>query len=130
MTVHALVIALALVLLIPAASAGERPCREDVARLCPGVAPRGGRLIRCLQRHAAELSPGCRAAAASFEERLARHQPCLADRERLCTSTRAGEGRMMRCLLAHREALSDPCRAVIGEQPDYAPSRAGASARH
>jgi Cysteine rich repeat len=130
MTVRVLVKALALVLLIPAASAAERPCREDVARFCRGVAPRGGHLIRCLQRHAAELSPACRAAAQSFEERLARHQPCLRDRERLCRSMPAGEGRMMHCLRAHREELSSSCRAAIGVHADYPPSRAGASSRH
>ena len=34
-------------------------CREDVARLCPGVQPGGGRIIGCLKQHKMEVSVGC-----------------------------------------------------------------------
>ena len=34
----------------------------EVARLCPGVKPGGGRIIACFKEKAAELSPGCRSA--------------------------------------------------------------------
>ena len=34
-------------------------CKEDVARLCPGVAPGGGRIIGCLKQHENEVSIGC-----------------------------------------------------------------------
>jgi hypothetical protein len=34
-------------------------CKEDVARLCPGVAPGGGKIIGCLKQHENEVSIGC-----------------------------------------------------------------------
>jgi Cysteine rich repeat len=34
-------------------------CKEDVARLCPGVAPGGGKIIACLKQHENEVSIGC-----------------------------------------------------------------------
>jgi hypothetical protein len=34
-------------------------CKEDVARLCKGIPPEGGKLIRCLKQHENEVSVGC-----------------------------------------------------------------------
>ena len=34
-------------------------CKEDIARLCPGVAPGGGRILGCLKQHENEVSIGC-----------------------------------------------------------------------
>ena len=34
-------------------------CKSDVERLCPGVAPGGGRIIACLKQHKMEMSVGC-----------------------------------------------------------------------
>ncbi len=40
----------------------RQACGQDVARLCPGVKPGGGRILACFKEKAAELSPGCRTA--------------------------------------------------------------------
>jgi hypothetical protein len=40
-------------------------CREDVARLCPGIAPGGGRIAACFREHAGALSPRCKAVIAA-----------------------------------------------------------------
>jgi len=42
-----------------AQDAALKYCKEDVARLCPGVAPGGGRIIGCLKQHENEVSIGC-----------------------------------------------------------------------
>jgi Cysteine rich repeat len=34
-------------------------CKSDIARLCPGVQPGGGRIIGCLKAHKMEMSVGC-----------------------------------------------------------------------
>lgn len=34
-------------------------CKADIERLCAGVAPGGGRLIKCLKGHKEEMSVGC-----------------------------------------------------------------------
>lgn len=37
----------------------EKYCKADVERLCPGVAPGGGKLKECLMKHKEEMSVGC-----------------------------------------------------------------------
>jgi hypothetical protein len=36
-----------------------RYCRADMERLCSGVPPGGGRIVRCLKAHKMEMSVGC-----------------------------------------------------------------------
>jgi Cysteine rich repeat len=54
---------LSLVLLAGQPAKAQEPsfvyCKEDIARLCPGVAPGGGRIMGCLKQHENEVSIGC-----------------------------------------------------------------------
>jgi len=34
-------------------------CKEDMARLCPGVPPGKGRILKCMKEHENEVSIGC-----------------------------------------------------------------------
>jgi hypothetical protein len=37
-------------------------CKEDVAKLCEGIKPGGGRIAACLKEHKDQVSDGCKAA--------------------------------------------------------------------
>src|SRR5262245_17387457 len=34
-------------------------CKADAERICPGVAPGGGKIVACLKQHKDEVSVGC-----------------------------------------------------------------------
>jgi hypothetical protein len=42
------------------ASAQDKPCMADAARLCAGIEPGGGAQMECLKAHKDELSPACK----------------------------------------------------------------------
>ena len=46
----------------PADTAMRQACAADTRKLCAGVQPGGGRILQCFKEHAADLSPGCKAA--------------------------------------------------------------------
>lgn len=46
-------------------------CKSDVARLCPGVEPGGGRIVGCLKAHKMEMSVGCAMALKKMKEKMA-----------------------------------------------------------
>ena len=52
-------------LLLPAAALAQAQsaimtyCKADVERLCPGIEPGGGRIVKCLKAHKMEMSVGC-----------------------------------------------------------------------
>jgi Cysteine rich repeat len=42
-----------------AAKAPLALCKADAERICPGVAPGGGKIVACLKQHKDEVSVGC-----------------------------------------------------------------------
>jgi hypothetical protein len=44
---------------MPANAQALAYCKADAQRLCPGVPPGGGRLVKCLKAQANEVSIGC-----------------------------------------------------------------------
>jgi hypothetical protein len=45
-------------------------CKDDVARLCPGVQPGGGRILGCLKQHKMEMSVGCAKAMQAMKAKM------------------------------------------------------------
>jgi hypothetical protein len=55
----------------PAVHAAVSACSDDRFRLCGGVFPGGGRVLRCLAANAEKVSPGCRSAIDSAAQSVA-----------------------------------------------------------
>jgi hypothetical protein len=51
-------------------AAAMRYCKADVARLCRGVQPGGGRIIGCLKAHKEEMSIGCGKALQAMKAKM------------------------------------------------------------
>jgi hypothetical protein len=114
-------------------------CRGDAQSRCPGLT--GAPALQCLQRNAANLSPGCRGAvsatmpapaattAATPPPPAAAPAPtppkapvvmtavigrsCFRDLIRFCRHVEVGDGRKLACLNAHANSLTVPCRAAM-----------------
>jgi hypothetical protein len=57
-------------------SGGPRAaCQADVAKLCPGIQPGGGRIMGCLKQNEAQLSASCKEAIAKGHARKAPGAP-------------------------------------------------------
>jgi len=82
-------------------------CKPDAEKLCKGVQPGQGRIMRCLAEHKDQLSAGCREKVARAESR----HPCMKDVETLCKGVEPGEGRVAQCLKQHEAELSAECKA-------------------
>jgi Cysteine rich repeat len=39
-------------------------CKDDVAKLCPGIQPGGGRIVGCLKQNESQVSAACKDAIA------------------------------------------------------------------
>ena len=48
----------------------KQACAPDIARFCADVVPGGGRLLRCLEPHAEELTPACQEKAAPILKKV------------------------------------------------------------
>jgi hypothetical protein len=87
-----------------------KPCAEDIAKLCPGVKPGGGRIAQCLQGKAEQVSAACKA---RIEQAKEVNQACLADAEKFCSDIPPGAGRIAVCVQQHEAELSQACRAHL-----------------
>jgi hypothetical protein len=43
-------------------------CEADVAKLCAGIQPGGGRILQCLAQHKSEVSDACKQAVAKARQ--------------------------------------------------------------
>jgi hypothetical protein len=91
---------------------GEGPCAADAKKFCGDVKPGGGRVVKCMKSHEAELSPACQAEMKRAEERIEQvKEECNADAKKFCKGIRPGGGRILACLKSHQSELAPACAA-------------------
>jgi hypothetical protein len=104
------------------------PCKDDMTKLCAGISPGGGRLIKCLHEHEGELGAPCKAALGKgakagpppgagapveWGPMPGMHKSCTAEVDKLCKDTQRGHGRIAVCLHEHAPELSPACKASV-----------------
>jgi hypothetical protein len=94
----------------------DEACQADVAQLCPGVAPGGGRLLKCLTKNDYALTGRCLAEVnkveTAKEQVLNVKRLCEGDVKRLCPATGGQAGEFLTCLEAKEAQLSPECKAA------------------
>ncbi|MBI4057045.1 MAG: hypothetical protein HY399_05795 [Elusimicrobia bacterium] len=98
-----------------AVSFAEGPCAEDMKKFCKDVPPGGGRILKCLKEHQAELSQACKEKGKEFKKKFKERmeevrEACQADVKKFCQGIQPGEGRLAGCLKQHEAELSESCR--------------------
>ena len=99
-------------------------CAAESQMLCQGVAPGGGRVIKCLQEKlkSPKMGKECRDAVFADQARahgdIRLHQEltsaCAADVKDLCAPVNPGEGRVIKCLKEKRADVKAPeCRNAL-----------------
>jgi hypothetical protein len=90
-------------------------CTSDVGRFCSSVQPGGGRVLKCLSQHSADLSERCEAQLDRFaearEKLLTIQKACKADTESLCGTGPLDATRLIACLQTNEAKLSPECKA-------------------
>ncbi len=123
---------LMLLLLATVAYAGpvdaRKACEPDVQKFCKEISPGGGRIIKCLKEHAAELSTECKEKGdilagesvkdKKFEIRAEWQDACSEDVKTLCGDVKPGEGRLIECIKSKVDSLSASCKAQIEKSKD------------
>jgi len=102
----------------------RQDCREDSAKLCPGLG--GRKLMSCLEAGLARLSQACAGHVEKIrgERRVAKERipaACRPDAEKLCRQVTAGEGRIQRCLKENEAKLQKDCRQNLARSPASVP---------
>ena len=93
------------------ARAVRMACAADFQRFCRDVPPGGGRILRCLSRHADLVSQPCFQALTVWGLTAANaYRMCLPDVERLCGSLPPRSGQALACLAQNADKLSKACR--------------------
>lgn len=116
---------------------GLDQCKDDIAKLCASVGPGGGKLLKCLHDHKAELSEPCQAALApggkggrkgpgapvEWGPMPGMRKSCSAEIGKLCKDTVPGHGRIAVCLNEHKSELSPGCKTSVDQVTTQMSSR-------
>jgi hypothetical protein len=99
------------------ARAVQMACMADYMRFCRDVPMGGGRIMRCLSRHADVVSQPCFQALTVWGLTAANSfKMCLPDVDRLCAQVPPRSGHALACLLENTDKLSSACRDSLADQ--------------
>jgi hypothetical protein len=124
--------AAAAMLMLHAASAGAAetetyPCMGELERFCKDVQPAAGLLVACLNDHAEELSPACRAKVELSLKRIEEAKKlCEPDIQKFCADVTPGQGRVLNCMKSKLELLSPACREKVVQFGGHVPKKPSA----
>jgi Cysteine rich repeat len=103
------------------AAAQQRPCMEDLKKLCPDAKAGTGNALKCLQSHEGQLSDACKARVAKDKQRMGMggktRAACKSDVEKFCKDTSHGGGTVRDCLQQHQANLSAECSSALAAKP-------------
>jgi hypothetical protein len=92
-------------------------CAADYQRFCRDVPPGGGRILRCLSRHADLVSQPCFQALTAWGlTAVNAFKMCLPDVAALCPNVPPHSGPALACLQQNVEKLSKACRDSLADQ--------------
>jgi Cysteine rich repeat len=118
-------------LLSAPAAAQERPCMDDLKKLCPDAKPGTKEALKCLQSHKEHLSDACKARVAKGKRRMGMagkaREACRSDVEKFCKETPHGGGSVRDCLQQHQADLSAECNSALAAKANK--MKAGASTK-
>jgi hypothetical protein len=99
------------------ARAVRQACAADLQRYCRDVPPGGGRILRCLSRHADVVSQGCFQALTAWGlTAVNAFKMCLPDVAALCPGVPPQSGPALACLQQNAGKLSKGCRDSLVDQ--------------
>jgi hypothetical protein len=100
-------------------------CSDDAEKLCKGVEPGQGRVVKCLAEHESALTPDCKAEVDKGQQKRAEVQKqveekkhavqeaCGPDIVNHCAKVEKGEGRIVKCLHDHQSELAPACKSAL-----------------
>ena len=94
----------------------SKPCADDAAKLCKGVQPGQGGMMKCLKEHQSDVSPACKENIAKMKEKIEEFkEACKDDAGKLCKDVKPGGGRVLQCLKQHEGELSAACKEEMAQ---------------
>jgi hypothetical protein len=99
------------------ARAVRMACAADYERFCRNVPPGGGRILRCLSRHADLVSQPCFQALTAWGlTAVNAFKMCLPDVAALCPNVPPHSGPALACLQQNADKLGKACRDSLADQ--------------
>lgn len=109
------------------AEGNKNICAGDVEKFCKDIEKGEGRIVKCLNQHAGELSPSCEAKHQERmtkikERREKKRGDCKGDLEKFCKEITPGGGARIKCLKEHEAELTPACKEHVKKTSGLPPN--------